>query len=145
MRFRSALALVVWFALGASSLFAASATALRVVVNGTALRFDQPPVERGGRIYVPLRALFEQLGASVVAKGTAIDARTPTKRIVLRIGTPAASVNGVPTALDSPPFEIGGRTLVPLRFVSQALGATVSFDSAARTVFVTQPVAGAVP
>jgi methionine-rich copper-binding protein CopC len=47
----------------------------------------------------------------------------------------------VAQTLDTPPFAIAGRTLVPLRFISSALGATVAFDQRTQTVAVTQPLA----
>ncbi|HXN09022.1 MAG TPA: stalk domain-containing protein, partial [Candidatus Acidoferrales bacterium] len=56
-------ALVVALALGGSASLAAD---IPVVVNGQQIQFDQPPIERSGRVFVPLRGVFEHLGASVV-------------------------------------------------------------------------------
>jgi hypothetical protein len=109
-----------------------------VTVNGSPVSFDQPPVERVGRVYVPLRGVFEQLGASVVYDGGRIDATRGTTTISLQIGSNTAIVNGAQTALDAPPFLIGARTLVPLRFVAQALGASVNYDGNTRTVAILQ-------
>jgi hypothetical protein len=84
--------------------------------------------------------VFERLGASVVFANGQIDATSGRHTIELRLGSTDAVVDGIPTVLDVPPFLIGARTLVPLRFISQALGATVDFDSGRQTVYVTQHV-----
>ncbi len=110
-----------------------------VMVNGSPMAFpDQPPVERDGRIYVPMRAIFERLGATVVYSNGTINATRGPRTIQLAIGSPTATVNGQQVQLDSPPFEIAARTLVPLRFVSQALGATVSWDEPRLTAYIIQ-------
>jgi len=121
---------------------------VNVVVNGTTMAFDQPPVEQAGRVYVPLRGVFERLGASVVYQNGQINATSGRHAIGLTIGSTTATVDGVQQTLDSPPFLIAGRTLVPLRFISQALGASVNFDQNSQTVYVTgaaAPAAAVVP
>ena len=110
---------------------------VNVVVNGSPVQFDQPPVERAGRIFVPLRGVFERLGASVVFQNGQINATSGRHTIALTLGSTTAQVDGRPTVLDSPPFLIGARTLVPLRFISQALGANVNYDGSQDTVYVT--------
>lgn len=120
--------------------FPAAAGAVGVVVNGVPVQFDQPPVERDGRVFVPLRGVFERLGASVVYSGGVIDATGNGRVIQLHIGSTQALIDGQPTYLDVAPFIIGSRTLVPLRFVSQALGAHVDYDYGTQIVSVTVPV-----
>lgn len=110
-----------------------------VSVNGQTIQFDQPPVERAGRVYVPLRGVFEHLGASVVYQNGQINATRGSTTVQLNIGSTSAIVNGQQMALDSPPFLIGARTLVPLRFVAQALGAIVNYDNSNQSVSITEP------
>jgi len=110
-----------------------------VTVNGAPVSFDQPPVERAGRVYVPLRGVFERLGATVVYQAGKINATRAATTVSLDVGSNTAIVNGTQMDLDSPPFLIGARTLVPLRFVAQALGANVSYDGTTRTVAIAQP------
>jgi hypothetical protein len=117
--------------------------AVRVVVNGQTVPFDQPPIERAGRVFVPLRGVFERLGAEVVFQNGQINATRGGTTVSLQIGSTAAVVNGRQQLLDVAPFLVGARTLVPLRFVSQALGATVTFDDGTNTVTVTRPLAAA--
>ncbi|MFN2527669.1 MAG: copper amine oxidase N-terminal domain-containing protein [Candidatus Baltobacteraceae bacterium] len=121
---------------------AAYAASVTIVVNGNTVNFDQPPIERAGRVFVPLRGVFERLGASVVYANGQINATGNGKNISLHIGSTQASINGQPVAIDVAPFLVGARTLVPLRFVAQALGATVNYDNGNRTVSINNGAGG---
>lgn len=108
-----------------------------VMIDGSPMTFtDQPPIVRAGRIYVPMRAIFERLGATVVYDNGTINATRAGRRVQLQIGSPVATVAGQQVQLDAPPFEVAARTLVPLRFVSQALGARVSWDQSRDTAYI---------
>ncbi len=58
-----------------------------VVVNGQTVQFDQPPVVQGGRVFVPLRGVFERLGASVVYDNGVINATGAGHQVQVRIGS----------------------------------------------------------
>jgi hypothetical protein len=106
-----------------------------VTLNGAPLNLNPPPQERAGRVFVPLRGVFEQLGASVVYENGTINAQGRGNRSVsLHIGSNQATVDGQPQTMDVAPFIIGASTYVPLRFVSQALGASVNYDASNRVV-----------
>lgn len=106
-----------------------------VTLNGAPLNLNPPPQERAGRVFVPLRGVFEQLGASVVYDNGTINAQKGRDRSVsLHVGSTQAMVNGQPATIDVAPFIVGASTYVPLRFVSQALGANVNYDGANRIV-----------
>jgi len=107
-----------------------------VIVNGQTMSFPQPPIEQAGRVFVPLRGIFEQLGASVVYQNGAINATGDGRTVSLHIGSNQATVNGQTQTLDSPPFIQGETTLVPLRFIAQALGATVDWNNNTSTVTI---------
>jgi hypothetical protein len=113
---------------------AVRADAPAVMVNGRLVSFDQPPVEQAGRVFVPLRGVFEQLGATVVYDNGLINATGNGRNISLHVGSTQATVNGQTQTLDVAPFVVGARTLVPLRFVAQALGAAVAWDQNSNTV-----------
>jgi hypothetical protein len=113
----------------------AAATAT-VVVNGNTITFDQPPVERAGRMFVPLRGVFERLGASVVYSNGEINAQGNGRSVNLHIGSTSATVNGQSVFMDVAPFLVGARTLVPLRFVAQSLGASVNWNASNNTVYI---------
>ncbi len=110
------------------------AQAVSVTLNGTPLTLTPGPQERAGRIFVPLRGIFEQLGASVVYANGVINAQGNGRAVSLHIGSTQATVNGQPQTLDVAPFVVGASTYVPLRFVSQALGAGVNYDGANKIV-----------
>jgi len=110
--------------------------AVAVVVNGQAMSFDQPPIVQAGRVFVPLRSIFQQLGASVVYANGQINATGRGRTVALTIGSTQATVSGQPVTLDVAPFVIGSRTLVPLRFVAQSLGASVNWNDADSTVTI---------
>jgi len=120
---------------------------VKVFVDGNPVYFDQAPVMANGRVLVPLRGVFERLGATVTWDPTSqtVLAQSGTTSVSLRIGSPQAFVNGQAQFLDVPAMLIGGRTLVPLRFVSQALGAGVTWDAATSTIQITSQGAAAAP
>jgi peptide/nickel transport system substrate-binding protein len=99
-----------------------------------------------------MRAVFEALGAQVhwdEATRT-IRAYRREDAIVLELGNRTAWVNGPARRLDVAPVAIAGRTMVPLRFVAEALGAQVEWVEAARTVsvrftaYLPRPVGGTI-
>lgn len=113
------------------------ALAVSVQLNGSAVSLNPPPITRAGRVFVPLRGIFERLGASVVYQAGTINATGSNGRTVsLHIGAHTATVNGASQPLDVAPFIIGASTYVPLRFVSQALGATVNYDASNQIVAI---------
>jgi hypothetical protein len=126
-------------ALAAVPAVPAAAQAIRVVIDGQPVSFDVPPVEIQGRVLVPLRGIFERLGAYVEynAPTRTIDARRGGTTVRLQLGSRVAHINGAPTTLGVPAMSVRGRAMVPLRFVSEALGAVVEWDGAMSTVFIT--------
>ena len=117
----------------------AQAQSIRVMLNGDHVRFaDVGPQEVDGRVMVPVRGVLEQMGADVTwdEADQRVTAKNATVNIRLRLGEHHAWVNGQDMNLDVPAQMIGGRTMVPLRFLSEALGASVRWDDADRTVFI---------
>jgi len=117
---------------------AADASAVKVFVDGRQLTFDVPPMIENGRTLVPMRAIFEALGAEVYwdEPEQTVSAFKGDTGIAIQIGNLYANVNNSAIALDVPPKIVNGRTLVPLRFVSEALGCSVNWNGAARTVII---------
>jgi len=106
------------------------ADAIGVTVNGSPVDIYPSPIIQDGRVFVPLRGVFEQLGASVVYSNGTIDANGNGRDISLQIGSTQATVNGQPQTVDVAPFIVGASTYVPLRFISEALGDNVEWDDA---------------
>ncbi len=126
-------------ALGAAFAGAANAQpAPQVYLNGAPLRTEIAPIQQNGRTLVPMRDIFESLGATVNynALNRSIAAQKGSTTVRMALGTRNATVNNVPVMLDVPAQTYYGRTLVPLRFVSQALGANVAYSSATRIVSI---------
>lgn len=109
-----------------------------VVIDGTRLSLDQPPLLTNGRTLVPLRGVFEALGAEVrwTAATRTVTAVKGDTTVSLRIGQSTAAINGQSVRLDAPAVVASGRTMVPLRFVSEALGASVNWDARTSTVTI---------
>ena len=119
-------------------------SAVSVTVDNRPVVFaDQPPVNAGGRLLVPLRAIFEALGATVNYAGGTIKANRGNTNLELSIGSDQAIINGQRSTLDVPAQAVFGRTLVPLRFVGEALGASVVFNAATQSVAIASPAGGA--
>jgi len=117
---------------------------VRVYLDGVLMTFDTQPQIIGGRTLVPMRAIFTALGATVDWNG-AKQTVTATKGdtvIKLVIGNATAVINSVSFKIDQPAVAIGGRTLVPLRFVSDALGVGIVWDGRTRTVNITSAAPG---
>jgi len=113
---------------------------IQVLLSGEALVFDQPPVIVSGRVLVPMRGVFEALGASVIWNEQAKEVTgTLGDRVVkLTIGSKQATLNGETETLDVPAQIVNGRTLVPVRFISQSLGIGVEWDGATKTVLLSR-------
>lgn len=116
-----------------------AATPIDVKINSQVLYFDQPPIMEKGRVLVPMRTIFEVVGAKIEwnQNTQTIKAAKGTTNIVLPLNSKQATINGKKNTLDVPAKSINGRTLVPLRFVSEALGATVEWKSAQNLVQIT--------
>lgn len=108
-------------------------------MNGSPMSFEVPPVVINDRTMVPLRAIFERLGASVAWDGSTQTVTSTLGSITVRltVGDSTMYINGTPTALDAPACIIDDRTMVPLRAVSEAYGADVDWDGSTGTVYIT--------
>ena len=125
----------------------ANAQEIHVTVNGDLVQFvGQAPVQRFGSVLVPLRGVFEKLGATVAYDGASksILAVRGSTSVQIQIGSLTAQVNGEAKTLSSPASSVNGTTLVPLRFVSEALGAEVKWSAASQTVIISTNGTGGV-
>lgn len=128
------------------SFFAFAEGEIQITVNSKPLVTDVPPEITEGRTMVPMRAVFEALGADVnwIGEEQMIIATSGTKIIVLKIGASILNYCDVSTqenkniTLDVVPVIKDGRTLIPLRAVSEALGATVDWNGETRAITITK-------
>lgn len=116
-----------------------------LVLDGRTLESDIPAFIVDNRTMVPVRIISEEMNATVTWKQDTqqVQIENGQSTIILTIGSADAVVNGQTVALyDGVPATMAAvgkltRTMVPLRFVSEQLGAAVEFDNAASTVFIT--------
>lgn len=112
------------------------AAAAQVFVDNQKL--DVSTVSESGTTLVPLRAIFQALGAAVDWDGSTqtVTATKDQTTVKLQIGSGTAYKNGQPVTLQVPGKVVSGNTMVPLRFVSESLGANVDWDSATQTITI---------
>ncbi len=114
------------------------ASGITLVLNGSILKTDVAPIIIGGRTLVPIRVISENMGAQV---GWEDATQTVTIKqnglaITMVVGNPKVTVNGVVKTLDTYPRIISGRTMVPIRFISETFGATVDWIDSTQTVVI---------
>ncbi len=112
---------------------------VKVFVDDVPVAFDVQPVINRGRVLVPVRAIFEALGADVKWDGTTQTVLAVKDDTVVRlvVNRNRASKNGKDVSLEAPAIICNGRVLVPLRFSGEAFGADVQWDSETYTVTIT--------
>ena len=124
-----------------SSLACASVYAedtISVTINGKAQAYDVMPVIVDSRTLVPMRGIFEALGAEIEwddSTKTVTGTKGDTK-ITLQIGNKEAKVGDSVVTLDVPATIVSDRTMVPVRFISESLGCKVDWDGATKTVII---------
>ena len=112
--------------------------AVSVAVNGQFPTMPQAAVVRNGYTYVPVRGILEQSGATVRWDGAArkVTVKKTNLTVELRIDSAKAIVNGKTVQLEAPAIMIGNSTMLPLRFLVETLDGTVTWDNAAKTVWI---------
>ena len=116
-----------------------SSNSVSVMLNNQKLTFDVPPIMENDRVLVPFRAIFEAIGAEIGWNGdtNTVTAEKGELEMSLQIDNKQITVNGKHITLDVPPRLVGNRTLVPVRAVSECLGATVDWDETKNQVIIT--------
>lgn len=121
---------------------------ISVIVDGSPVMFrGVGPQEVNGRVLVPLRGVLEQMGAYVdwQPAGQLVTATKGDTDIQLRIGDRVARVDNRPVTLDVPAMIVRGNTMVPLRFMSEALGAEVRWEPQQYAVLINSGVTSSLP
>lgn len=107
-----------------------------VYIDGELLYCEVPPLVQENRVLVPMRAIFEALGAELTWNGISQQAMAMSGEtyITLTLWDPIAEINSQPVVLDVPPQAVSERILVPLRFVAEALGCQVMWHGDSQSV-----------
>jgi hypothetical protein len=110
-----------------------------VSVNGKATSIDAAPEIVASRTFVPIRFIAESFGATVewLPETQGITITLGEHTVGLQIGNATAVVDGTIISLPAAPYIKSGRTMVPLRLISEAFGGNVVWDAATRTITIT--------
>ncbi|KAF5053183.1 hypothetical protein DSECCO2_401030 [anaerobic digester metagenome] len=132
----------LFFVILATTVLSISTTAfaneISVKIDNKEITFDQSPVTVDGRTLVPMRGIFEKLGMVVEWDNATktITAKKDGKEIVLQLNSNEMLVDGNKVTLDVPAQAINGRTMVPVRAISQAVGIDVAWDKVNQAVVI---------
>lgn len=109
-----------------------------VTVNGKGVAMEQSPVNLEGNVVVPIRAITEAMGAGLEweQETRSVTVTRGNRVIKLQNGSEIAYVDGQEITLAVPPQIINNHTMVPVRFISEALGAQVFWDQNSQTVLI---------
>lgn len=109
---------------------------ITVIIDGVKIKFDQPPIVESGRTLVPMRAIFEAMGATVSWDGETktITATKGNSIITMQIDKKNINAKGNDILLDVAPKIINNRTLVPVRAVAESLKANVNWNGDTKTI-----------
>lgn len=122
---------------------------IRVTLNGEEIQFDQPPVMLNDRTLVPVRAIFEAMGATVIWNGQTevIDVFTEFGVMIIGVGSPVIiyknDIEDRSIITDVPAQIINNRTLVPVRAIAECTGYNVAWNEETQTVVITGEMKGA--
>ena len=102
------------------------------------LGFETPPVIENGSMLVPMRFLFEQMGADVEwnQETQTATATLDNKAVTFSIDNVNARINNKSAKMDVPARLVNGKTMVPLRFLSENMGYDVDWDADSRTAII---------
>ncbi|HJV44751.1 MAG TPA: stalk domain-containing protein [Bacillota bacterium] len=133
------------FFLGTGQVYAQTQTLqespISLTVNNQPLSFEHQPMIKNNSTLVPLRAIFEALGAQVDwdSSTQTVTAKKDNTTIQITIGKEVAYKNKQEMPLLAPGMIVDGVTMVPTRFVAESLGANVNWDPTARSISVNLP------
>lgn len=138
MKFKAIIATVQAVFLMTSTAYAA----IGLTINNEPLQTDVPPTVISGRTLVPVRTIFESLGATVEWNDVSktVTAQLGETNIILTLDSVTAVVNGEQKTLDVSAQTVDGRTMVPARFVAESMGCDVTWNKDTQTVsIITRP------
>ena len=116
-------------------------SSITVLLDGEPVSFDAQPEIPAGTTFVPLRSIFEQLGAEVEWNQQRQEALLISGReeICLKVGSKVAIRNTEVSSLTDAPYLKEDRVMVPLRYLSESLGYDVTWNPETRTAEIRSP------
>ncbi|MBQ2942149.1 MAG: copper amine oxidase N-terminal domain-containing protein [Clostridia bacterium] len=111
---------------------------IKVMLDDEYIKFDVEPQIVDGRTMVPLRAIFEAMGAEIYwdEETKSVTAIREETIVIAKIGEKTLHINEDTVKMDVAPLIIEGRTLVPARFISEAFGCDVAWAGEERCVYI---------
>ncbi len=129
---------VVILAISSVICVSAADEGIKVYLEGGKVNFDVQPQTINDRTMVPIRAIFEAMGANVTwddAAQTAISTKDNTT-VKMTLNSTTEYINDTAYAMDVAPVIINGRTLAPARYVAEAFGYYVNWDEMTQSVLI---------
>ncbi|MDK8183502.1 copper amine oxidase N-terminal domain-containing protein [Paenibacillus sp. UMB4589-SE434] len=116
-----------------------AAPTIKIYLNGSRLATDVAPIMVKNRTLLPLKTVFEALNASISWNQSTktVTASRNGNEMVLKIGSKTAKLNNRNITLDVPAQVVKGRTLVPVRFASEAMGEKIDWNERTSSVYIT--------
>ncbi len=150
--FLSFLMVIMVFTFGNSPSYGSSR--ISVFVDGVSLSMDVAPLIMDGRTMVPLKAIMDSIGCTVewYSEDQSImvyssDGEKPLlamninnrKAIIFYDSEDSGDIAEAEVTIEAPPVIVGGRTMVPLRFIAETIGYEVEWDEQSKTVYLIKP------
>ncbi len=116
----------------------AAVAAVAIFLNGNQVMLPTAAIQRGGTVLVPVKGVFDRLGATVSwsPQEKVVTITAQDMQLGFEIGSTEGTLNGEKISLGAAPEIRDGNTLVPLRLVAAALGADIAWDQQHRRVYV---------
>lgn len=142
LKMKKIISLVLSMVLSISSMICVFAAdeEIKVYLEGNKVNFDVQPQTINDRTMVPIRAIFEAMGATVdwdEATQTAISTKDNTT-VKMTLNSTTEYINGNAFEMDVTPVIINGRTLAPARYVAEAFGYYVNWDAMTQSVLISK-------
>lgn len=117
---------------------ASASDSIKVYINGELQSYNQQPILQNNSTLVPLRGIFESLGATVDWNGgtQTVTATKESTLVILKIGSTKPTINGNVKTISTPAQIINNSTMVPLRFIGESLGADVNWNGNTRSITI---------
>lgn len=114
---------------------------IAVLIDGLPLNLDVSPVIQNDRTLVPFRAIAEAMNITVEwdNQSRTVNASDGKNAVRMQVDNQTAYLNNTPTVLDAAPQITAGRTLIPLRFFSEAFNCQIDWNPGLRKVSIISP------
>jgi len=126
--------IVLALSVASASLPAYASSDIRIVMEGVEIAADVKPEVKNNRTMVPLRIISENLGATVNWSGSEVTLAKRGRNVTIDLESGTTVIDGTKMALDARPYARNNRTMVPLRFLAEALGSRVHYGNSTVTV-----------